>query len=69
MVSTWSDPSEGVIQVRLPIRTEKVQRIIDEYNKEKKIKLTITHFVIKGCGILLREGKDLNGKLVFGKVR
>lgn len=68
MLSTWTEPSEGVIQVRVPVRTEKVQAVIDRYAREGKMKLTLTHFVLKGCGVLLNEGKSIQGKLVFGKV-
>ena len=28
---------------------------------------TITHFVIRACGEVLKESPDMNGKLVFGK--
>jgi ABC-type protease/lipase transport system fused ATPase/permease subunit len=28
MVGSWSNPSEGVIQMRLPCRTEKVEEVI-----------------------------------------
>ncbi len=28
---------------------------------------TITHFVVKACGEVLKDNPDLNGKLIFGK--
>ena len=45
-----------------------MDKIIEEYGKEGKVKLTLTNFVLKACGELVKHGKDLNGKLVFGKV-
>ena len=68
MLSTWSDPSEGIILLRLPVRTEKVQKIIDENTEEGKPHPTMTHFVIKACGEILKHAPDLNGYYSFGKV-
>jgi hypothetical protein len=65
MLATWSDPSEGVVTVRVPVRTEKANEIIHD-QKEKR--LTLTHFALKAVGELLACQPDLNGKLVFGKV-
>jgi hypothetical protein len=67
MLATWSEPSEGVITVRVPVRTEKASEIIRNLPKEKH--LTLTHFAIKAVGELLAVQPDLNGKLVFGKVQ
>lgn len=67
MLATWSDPSEGVISVKVPVRTEKANEMIAKAGKDSR--LTLTHFAIKAVGELLKTQPDLNGKLVFGKVR
>ena len=66
MLGTWTPPSEGVITLRLPIRVDKVLKLIESLPKEKRP--TLTHFAIKAIGELLVQCPDLNGKLVFGKV-
>lgn len=66
MVATWENPTEGVIQVRVPCRTEKVEELIK--NNTTGEKFTITHFVIKAAGVLAGQSSDMNGKLTFGKV-
>lgn len=67
MLATWSDPSEGVITVKVPVRTEKANELIAKAGKDSR--LTLTHFAIKAVGELLKTQPDLNGKLVFGKVK
>lgn len=67
MVATWQNPTEGVIQVKVPCRAQKVQALIK--NNTSGDKFTLTHFVIKAASQLIRECPDLNGKLVFGKVQ
>ena len=47
MLATWTDPSEGVITVRCPVRTEKANELI---HSQKAIHLTLTHFGIKAVG-------------------
>lgn len=47
MLATWTDPSEGVVTVRCPVRTEKANEII---HTEKEKKITLTHFAIKAVG-------------------
>lgn len=66
MLATWSDPSEGVAIVKVPVRTDKTNQLIENQPKEKR--LTLTHFALKAVGELLKTQPDLNGKLVFGKV-
>ena len=66
MLATWSDPSEGVCTVKVPVRTDKTNQVIESQPKEKR--LTLTHFALKAVGELLKTQPDLNGKLVFGKV-
>lgn len=66
MLGTWSPPSEGVIVNKQIVRVEKVQKLLDEMPKEGRP--TLTHFVVKGCGELLKAVPDINGKLVFGRV-
>jgi pyruvate/2-oxoglutarate dehydrogenase complex dihydrolipoamide acyltransferase (E2) component len=68
MVACWPSPSEGSIYLRQPVRVEKVQKIIEEYSKEGKTHLSMTHFVIKACGEMLKKADDLNGYFSFGKV-
>lgn len=66
MVASWGEPSEGIINVKVPCRTEKVEELIK--NNQSGDKLTLTHFVIKAAANLIGESSDMNGKLVFGKV-
>lgn len=66
MLATWSEPSEGVATVKVPVRTDKINNVIESQPKEKR--LTLTHFALKAVGELLKAQPDLNGKLVFGKV-
>lgn len=66
MVATWNDPTEGNITVRVPVRVDRLTKLLESLPKENRP--TITHFVIKGVGELLKTQPDLNGKLVFGKV-
>lgn len=65
MLATWTDPTEGVITVRVPVRTEKVNEIV---HAQKDKHITLTHFAIKAVGECLSTLPDINGKLVFGKV-
>lgn len=65
MLASWTEPSEGVITIRVPVRTELVNEIIQ---KQKETKLTLTHFALKAVSQLLVKQPDLNGKLAFGKV-
>lgn len=65
MLATWTDPSEGVISVKVPVRTEKCEKLISECSPENRV--TMTHFALKAVGELLYNGPDINGKLVFGK--
>ena len=67
MLATWTHPSEGVIIVRVPVRVEKCEELIAKCPPEEK--LTLTHFALKAVGELMNEAKDINGKLVFGKVK
>jgi len=48
MNATWTHPSEGNIDVRIPVRVEKVQEIIESLPKETRPSLT--HFAIKAAG-------------------
>lgn len=48
MNATWTHPSEGNIDVRIPVRVEKVQKIIESLPKETRPSLT--HFAIKAAG-------------------
>jgi hypothetical protein len=48
MLGGWAPPEEGVIHNRVPVRVEKVLKIIESYPKEGRP--TLTHFVIKACG-------------------
>lgn len=64
-LSNWSPPSDGVIYNNISLRVDKVLSFIESCPKEKRP--TITHFVIKACGEVLKENPDLNGKLIFGK--
>jgi hypothetical protein len=65
MLASWSEPSEGVVSMRVPVRTERVNEII---RTQKDKKLTLTHFAIKAVSQLLVKQPDLNGKLALGKV-
>lgn len=67
MLGTWTPPSEGVAIVKIKVRVDKVLNLIDSLPKEGRP--TLTHFVIKAIGKLLHECPDINGKLVFGKVK
>jgi hypothetical protein len=66
MVASWTEPTEGVVTMRMPVRTEKVSEVI---HSQKEKRLTLTHFAIKAVSQLLVKQPDLNGKLAFGKVR
>ena len=66
MVATWTEPSEGVFTVRVPIRVDRLIKLLDSLPKENRP--TITHYAIKAVGSLLTTLPDLNGKLAFGKV-
>lgn len=66
MQATWGHPSEPTIIARVPVRTEKVEKIIASMPKEKKI--SITHFCIKAVGEMLAAQPFLNGVLTLGKV-
>ena len=48
MNATWTHPSEGNIDVRIPVRVEKVKQIIESLPKENRPSLT--HFAIKALG-------------------
>jgi hypothetical protein len=65
MLASWTEPTEGIITMRLPVRTEKVRELIE---REKEKRLTYTHFALKAVSVLLTKQPDLNGKLSFGKV-
>lgn len=65
MLASWTEPSEGIITMRVPVRTERVNEIIQN---QKDKKLTLTHFALKAVSQLLVKQPDLNGKLALGKV-
>jgi pyruvate/2-oxoglutarate dehydrogenase complex dihydrolipoamide acyltransferase (E2) component len=65
MLASWTEPSEGIVTMRVPVRTERVNEIIQS---QKDKKLTLTHFALKAVSQLLVKQPDLNGKLALGKV-
>ena len=66
MQATWTHPSEPNIQVRVPVRAEKVLKLLETLPKENRP--SITHFCIKACGEVLSAQPFLNGTLSLGKV-
>jgi hypothetical protein len=66
MVGGWTEPSEGNIVVRVPIRVDRLIKLLESLPKENRP--TITHFAIKAVGMLLTTQPEVNGKLAFGKV-
>jgi hypothetical protein len=48
MNATWTHPSEGNIDVRVPVRVEKINKMIESLPKENRPSLT--HFAIKALG-------------------
>ncbi len=51
MLGTWTPPSEGVITVKIPVRVDKVLKLIESLPKDNRP--TITHFAIKAMARLL----------------
>ena len=64
----WEEPSGDHIRVRVRVRVQKVEDVIQEYRK-KGVKLTMTHFAIKAVGQILKAVPQINGILSFGKVK
>jgi pyruvate dehydrogenase E2 component (dihydrolipoamide acetyltransferase) len=64
-LSNWNPPSDGLIYNRIPLKVDKLLKYLDTLPLENRP--TITHYVIKACGEVLKENPDLNGKLIFGK--
>jgi hypothetical protein len=55
LISTsWTDTQDNSIFIRLPIRVEKVEDLIQKNNIFHKPKITLTHFVIKACGEVIK---------------
>lgn len=66
MQATWGHPNDPNILCKIPVRTEKVEKIIAGLPKESRI--SMTHFCIKAVGEVLAAQPFLNGILTFGKV-
>ena len=69
--SSWADTQDNSIFLKLPIRVEKVESIIKKsyLSGKKEPKLSVTHFVIKACGEVIRHAQDINGSYAFGRVK
>ena len=64
-LATWSAPNQGLIYNNIPIRVDKLLAFLETIPKE--IRPTVTHYVVRACGEILKQNPDLNGKLIFGK--
>lgn len=64
-LATWEPPSDGLIFNNIKIRLDSVLKHINTYPQDKRP--TITHYVIRACGEVLRQSPDMNGKLIFGR--
>lgn len=66
MNASWTPSSEGNITVRVPVRVDKISKILENLPKENRP--TLTHFAIKAVGEILANQPFLNGTLSLGKV-
>lgn len=61
----WPAPKEGIIYNNIALRVDPLLNFLATLPQERRP--TITHYVIKACGEVLRLNPELNGKLIFGK--
>jgi pyruvate dehydrogenase E2 component (dihydrolipoamide acetyltransferase) len=64
-LSMWPAPSEGLIYNNISLRVDRLLTFLSTIPHERRP--TITHYVVKACGEVLKENPELNGKLIFGK--
>jgi pyruvate dehydrogenase E2 component (dihydrolipoamide acetyltransferase) len=64
-LANWPPPKEGVIYNNISLRVDKLLNFLEKIPKD--VRPTITHFVVKACGEILKQSPELNGKLIFGK--
>jgi pyruvate dehydrogenase E2 component (dihydrolipoamide acetyltransferase) len=64
-LAVWPAPKEGLIYNNISLRVDKLISFLSTVPKE--IRPTVTHYVVKACGEVLKENPELNGKLIFGK--
>lgn len=64
-LANWPTPKEGIIYNNISVRVDKLLDFLSTIPRENRP--TITHYVVKACGEVLKENPELNGKLIFGK--
>ena len=66
-MSSWGEPSDPTCFGTVEVNCEKVDAYLTGYNnKHPEAKITYTHFFLKALGVIFREVKGINGKIVFG---
>ena len=64
-LANWEPPGDGIIYNNIKIRIDPLLKYLKTYPEINRP--TITHFVIRACGEVLRQSPDMNGKLIFGR--
>jgi hypothetical protein len=68
-IGQFDEPREGIIYNRYELDVTNINRYIKEVKEKLNLKVTMTHVIVKAVGELLKDAPDINGKIVFGKVR
>jgi len=66
-LNSWNRPNEPVIYSKVTLRPEKALAYLKELNKTNEVKITMTHFLGKVCGIVLKRHEDINSTILYKK--
>ena len=67
-LGTWKPIGDSQVYCELKVNAEPALRRIEELNRTLPTKITLTHFVGKVMGIVLREVPDLNAIVRLGNI-
>lgn len=66
-MSSWGEPSDPTCFGTVEVNCEKVDSYLEKYNQANpEAKVTYTHYFLKALGVIFRDVKGINGKIVFG---
>lgn len=66
-IASWSSPREGNIYGKIELDVEEVMRFLDTVREKTGEKVTLTHFVGRAIGEVLKAAPGLNGRIAFGR--
>jgi len=69
LISMWCSPYDPQILGTMSFNLNKLKSFLEEYSKKVGYKVGITCFYTKLAGVILQKFPQINGNIVFGKVK